>query len=92
MIPWKDIETTARFGINPIICIKGNLHSIWGLNLYQLDVPTLIDAVSYMDAAYKQYPALRGSFLAIDMFATRVIESVPDDSTAYAYRSAVSRL
>lgn len=92
MIPWKDIETSARFGIDPIECAKGGLHSIWGLNLYQLDLPTLIGSVNYLDAAFAQYPSFRESFLAIDMFASRVIESVPDDSTAYAYRNAVSRL
>ncbi|KAF6223377.1 hypothetical protein HO133_000219 [Letharia lupina] len=92
MIPWKDIETSSKFGIDALACIKGNFHSVWGLNLYQIDVPTLIDAVSYMDTVYAQYPDFREAFLAIDMYASRVIESVPDDATAYPYRNAVARL
>ena len=92
MIPWKDIETTAHFGADPLSCIKGNFHSVWGLNLYQIDVPTLMSALEYMDTVYAQYPVFRASFLAIDMYASRVVESVADDSTAYPYRNAVARL
>ena len=92
MIPWKDIETQSKFGIDALACIKGTYHSVWGLNLYQIDVPTLIDAVEYMDEVYTQYPGFRHAFLAIDMYAPRVTQSVPDDATAYPYRNAVARL
>ena len=92
MIPWKDIETQSKFGIDKYACIKGNYHSVWGLNLYQIDVPTLIDAVDYMAGVYAKYPGFREAFLAIDMYATRVTQSVPDDTTAYPYRNAVARL
>ncbi|KAK3167723.1 hypothetical protein OEA41_010851, partial [Lepraria neglecta] len=92
MIPWKDIETSSKFGVDAIACIKGNFHSVWGLNLYQIDVPTLIAAVNYMDAVYAQHADFRFAFLAIDMYASRVIESIPDDETAYPFRSAVARL
>ena len=92
MIPWKDIETQSRFGVDALACVKGNYHSVWGLNLYQIDVPTLIQAVDYMDEVYTQNPGLRESFLALDMYASRVTQSVPDDATAYPYRNAVARL
>lgn len=92
MIPWKDIQTSSKFGIDALACIKGNFHSVWGLNLYQIDVPTLISAVNYMDTIYAQYPVFHQAFLAIDMYASRVIESVPDDVTAYPYRNATARL
>ena len=92
MIPWKDIETSSKFGIDTFACIKGNFHSVWGLNLYHIDVPTLIDAVNYMDTMYAQNPGFHQTFLAIDMYASRVIESVPDSATAYPYRNATARL
>ena len=92
MIPWKNIETLSKFGTDAFACIKGNFHSVWGLNLYQIDVPTLIEAVNYMDTVYAQYPGFRQTFLAIDMYASRVVESVPDDATAYPYRNAIARL
>lgn len=82
----------SKFGIDRLACIKGNQHSVWGLNLYQIDVPTLVRAVNYMDTVYTTYPGFRQGFLAIDMYATRVTESVPDDATAYPYRNAVARL
>lgn len=92
MIPWKDIETSSRFGVDAIACIKGNFHSVFGLNVYQIDVPTFIDAVNHMDTVYAQYPAFREGFFAIDMIASRVIESVPDNATSYPYRNAVGRM
>ena len=92
MIPWSLIETTSKFGTDAAACIKGNYHSVWGLNLYQIDVPTLSSAVEYMDAMFKANKGFRESFLAIDMYATRVTQSVPDEETAYPYRSAVARL
>ena len=92
MIPWSLIETTSKFGADAYACIKGNYHSVWGLNLYQIDVPTLSSAVEYMDAMFKANEGFRESFLAIDMYATRVTQSVPDEETAYPYRSAVARL
>ncbi|KAL2047408.1 hypothetical protein N7G274_001429 [Stereocaulon virgatum] len=91
MIPWKDIETSSRYGVDAVACIKGNFHSVWGLNLYQIDVPTLIAATNYMDAVYAQHVDFRFAFLAIDMYAPRVIESIPDEETAYPFRSAIAR-
>ena len=92
MIPWKDIETSSKFGIDAVACIKGNFHSVWGLNLYQIDVPTLIAAINYMDVVYAQNADFRFAFLAIDMYAPQVTQSISDDSTAYPYRSAIARL
>ena len=63
-----------------------------GLNLYQIDVPAFVSAVEYMDGVYAEYPDFRESFLAIDLYAERVVQSIPDDATAYPYRNAVSRL
>ena len=92
MMPWKDLETSSRFGTDKYSCIKGNYHSVWGLNLYQIDVPTFVSAVSYMTAMFAKYPAFRESFLAMDMVSPRVTESIPDNSTAYPYRNAIARL
>ncbi|KAI4127675.1 MAG: hypothetical protein LQ347_004503 [Umbilicaria vellea] len=66
-MPWKDIKTSSNFSINALICIKRNFNSVWGLNLYQIDVPTLIDTVNYMDTVYTQYLGFRQLFLAIDI-------------------------
>ena len=92
MIPWKNIETSSRFGVDVVACIKGNHHSVFGLNLYQIDVPTFVSAVRYMSTVYAQYSVFREAILAIDMVSTQVVESVPDDATAYPFRNAVARL
>lgn len=91
-IAWRDIETQSRFGADAFACIKGNFHSVWGLNLYQIDVQTMVNAVEYMHTVFTQHPALHQSFLAIDMYAPRITESVPDEETAYPYRHALARL
>lgn len=92
MVPWKDLETAARFNTSAFACAKGGMHNVWGLNLYQIDVPTLVSAVEYMDRVYAEYPDFREAFLAIDLYADRVTRSVPDDATAYPYRNALARL
>ena len=92
VVPWKDLQTAARFNTSALACRKGGLHDVWGLNLYQIDVPTFVSAVEYMDGVYAEYPDFRASFLAIDLYAGGVIQSIPDDATAYPYRNAVSRL
>lgn len=45
-----------------------------------------------MDAVYAARPAFRQSFLAVDMYAARMTQEVPDEETAYPYRGAVARL
>lgn len=92
MIAWKDIETKSKFDVDRFAGIKGNYHSVWGLNLYQIDVPTLISAIPFMENVYAQYLGFRTTFLAIDMYASRVTQFVPDDAIAYPYRNAVARL
>lgn len=64
----------ADSGADTIACIKRNFHSVWGLNLYQIDVPTLIAAINYMDAVYAQHTDFCIAFLA----HVRVIEPISD--------------
>ena len=92
MIPWKAIERSSRFGVDAVACIKGNHHSVFGLNLYQIDVPSFVSAVNYMENVYAKYPSLRKAILAMDMVSTTVVQSVPDDATAYPYRNAIARM
>lgn len=52
----------------------------------------MVNAVEYMRTVFIQHPALHQSFLAIDMYAPRLTESIPDEKTAYPYRHALARL
>ena len=89
-IPWRDIETQSRYGVDASSCVKGRLHNVYGLNLYQIDVPSLIEVSNYVTGVYAEYPALQFALLAIVKYASRVIESVPDSATAYPYRNTMA--
>ena len=90
--PWKDIETSSRFGVHTVACIKGIHHSVFGLNLYQIDVTSFVSALNYLENVYTQYPGFRDAILAMDMVSTTAVESVLDDATAYPYRNAIARM
>ena len=89
-IPWSDIETQSRYGVDAGSCVKGRLHNVFGLNLYQIDVPSLVEVSNYVTGVYAQYPALEFALLALVKYADRVILEVPDDATAYPYRNTLA--
>ena len=88
-IPWKDIEPVSKFGVDKFACIKGGKHSVYSINLYQIDVPTLVSFTTYLDGVFKQYPGLQRAIWAIVQYPNRVIKSIPDQETAYAWRNTV---
>jgi len=86
-IPWSLLETQGRFGVDAEACIKGTNHNVFGINLYKIDVPNLVEMSNYVDEVFRLYPAFRFALFSLSKYATRVIESVPDDATAYPYRN-----
>ena len=88
-IPWKDIETVAKFGVDKFACIKGFKHSVYSINLYQIDVPILINFTKNLDDVFKQYPGLQQGIWALVQYPDQIIKSVPDQVTAYPWRSTV---
>ena len=90
MIPWKNIETTALFGVDQFACIKGGKHSVYSINLYQIDVSTLVKFTTYIDGVFKANPGLQRAIWGLVQYAGRVINSVPDEATAYAWRKAIA--
>jgi len=89
-IPWKSIEGESRFGVDVYGCAKGRYHSVYGNNLYTIDVATLVAVTNYLDASYKKYVELQNSIFAYVQYGKTVMKSVPDDSAAYAYRNATA--
>lgn len=90
MLPWNELETQSKFAVDAASCVKGREHSTYSVNLYDLDIPTLVDIANYMNATYTEQPALDFAILAIVLYAPRVVQSVPDNATAYAYRNVLS--
>ena len=86
MLPWKALEKAARFGTDAESCIKGQPDSVYSLNLYNIDVPTLTDVFNYIGETLDAQPGLRSTLLAFDKYASRVTRSVPDAETAYPWR------
>lgn len=89
-IPAKDVETSARFGTDALACKKGIMDDVYSLNLYRIDVTTLIDVFNTLEAAYTQQPALQEAILALVMYSTVGPESTPDSASAYPYRHATA--
>lgn len=89
-IPWSHIEPESRFGVDSYGCIKGRSHSVWGNNLYSLDVPTLVDVTNYLDQSYKKYPPLQFSIFAFVQYGTEMMTSVAESTAAFAFRDAVA--
>lgn len=86
-IPWKNIEPQSKFGVDAQSCVKGRMHSVYSVNVYQIDVPTLVSFTNYLSDVFTEYPALRFGVWVIVQYANRVITSVPDDATAYPWRN-----
>lgn len=89
-IPWKDIEPSSKFGIDAQACIKGFKHSVYSINLYQIDVPALTNFTNYVEGVYKTYPGLQRAIWALVQYPNRVAQEVPDDATAYPWRNATA--
>ena len=64
------------------------MHSVYSLNVYRIDVPTLTDFTNYLSDVFVQNPALQFGIWVIVQYAKRVIKSVPDGATAYPFRGA----
>ena len=89
-ILWKDIEPSSKFGINAEASIKRFKHSVYSINLHQLDVPALINFTNYVSGDFTTYPGLQRAVWTLVQYLNRVIKSVPDNATAYAWRNAVA--
>ncbi|KAI1318598.1 FAD binding domain-containing protein [Xylariaceae sp. FL0255] len=87
VLPWNTLVKENRFGVDALACMKGGKHSVYGLNVKEFDVATYVDLVDSFESFHKNNPANVASILVLELFPNRVTQLVPDDATAFPYRS-----
>lgn len=90
MLPWNQLLKQNRFGADAPGCMKGNIHSVYGLNLYSLDVYTYVDVFGSFSEFFSANSDLRVSFFVTEMHPRRVSMQTPADETAFPYRNATA--
>ena len=83
--------STANFGADIFASQKGILADLWGYQLSNLTVPTLVNVYNELIEFLLDNPAIGGSSVwVVEKFGLGVTAKIADDSTAYPWRSAVS--
>jgi hypothetical protein len=89
VVSWNQLVYVANFGGDKYGCVKGSNNSLYGLNLYDISVPTFTNVFGELVDFWDKNPDLRAtSRWETEKFATRVTRSIPDEATAYPYRNA----
>lgn len=87
-LPWNELVTKAGFGIDALLAVKGQPHSIFGANLKNIDSSKWVEIFNRMNNFYASTPAARTSTIALEVFSNEAVAAVPDDATAYPWRDA----
>ncbi|KAF2197103.1 FAD-dependent oxidase [Delitschia confertaspora ATCC 74209] len=87
-LPWNQLTTKSGFGIDSKMAIKGAPHSIFSVNLKEIDVPTWVSIFEKMNAFYATTPAGRTSAACLEIYSNEAMQEVPDESTAYPWRDS----
>ena len=81
----------ANFGADTFASQKGVKADLWGYQLNNLTVPTLISTYTKLINFLLANPAISSSgFWFLEKFGLGVTASIPDDSTAFPWRQSVS--
>ena len=89
-VAWKDAQAVAHFATDKMNCQTGTNYSIYGVNLYSIEVPTMISVFNDFANFFIDYPAFQSSIWVISQFPSAVAKSIPDSSTAYPYRDVTA--
>ncbi|KAK8051166.1 FAD binding domain protein [Apiospora rasikravindrae] len=88
-VAWKDIPDVANGGaIAKYGCTPGKYYIPYSLNLYQVDVPNLVDVVNYMSQAMGADPVLQGTSIVWQQYAQHGFQLRADDTSTFPYRDA----
>lgn len=88
MIPWNRLNRENRFGADEASCVPGINGATYGLNVYDIDVPTYVEVFGMYADFYAQNPNLRLATFFREQFGYSAVRQVPDDNTAYPWRDA----
>ncbi|KAJ6278828.1 hypothetical protein J3E71DRAFT_393846 [Bipolaris maydis] len=91
VVPYNKLVYVANFGGDAFARIKGVRADLWGYQLNDVTVSTLSSTYTKFVNFVLDNPALENSASwLIEKFGLGVTATIPDDSTAYAWRKAVA--
>ncbi|MCJ1397126.1 hypothetical protein MMC11_000318 [Xylographa trunciseda] len=88
-LSYAEISDNAIYGLVARGCIRGVNYTSFGINLYDVDVATLVEVVNYMNTSMSANPVLGISEFTSAQFAPYGFELYADDTSAYPYRNTV---
>ena len=92
-VPWNKLIDTVGFGFTgPEICERGKRHSQWVIGVKKLDADTYTKASGVFQDMITRYPATRESSIDVQLLPTQGILAVPDNVTAYPWRSLIAHV
>lgn len=91
VVPYNKLVYTANFGADVFASTKGVLADLWGHNVNNLTVPTLVSVYTELMNFLLDNPNLSNSgFWLLEKFGLSVTASIQDRCTAYPWRNTVS--
>ena len=93
MVPWNMLIQSAAFGnTGAALCEKGKRLSQWGIGVNQLDARTYRKVADMFQEMIKAYPASIGSVVDVQLLPTQGVLAVPNDATAYPWRTFIAHV
>ncbi|RYC63463.1 hypothetical protein CHU98_g2747 [Xylaria longipes] len=89
-ITWNEISTQATFLLDGPVCEDKQIYDIYGVNLRNLSASTLASNFETLATLFVEQPAARNSTIVLETWPIEAAVTVPDDSTAYPWRDAMT--
>lgn len=92
ILPWNKLVLEAGFGLNAAACVKGQIHSFFGVSINNISAPTQQQIFTDLAQLHSQTPGARGSAIELEFFPTQAVLAVPDAATAYPWRNNIAQV
>ncbi|TVY40550.1 FAD-linked oxidoreductase [Lachnellula occidentalis] len=89
-VPWKDVASSALYGATNQGCAGTGVEYVpYAVNLYQIDVPSMVAVVNFMNKTMAATPDVQTAVVALAQYAPSGFQLHADASSAFPYRDAV---
>jgi len=91
MVAWPNLTASLAFGLDSSSCTTDQYLNVWGLGVYDTDVDTYTTFFNEFAEFSAAHPTYSGSFV-IDRYGSQKVASIPENNTAYPYRTIKSHM
>lgn len=88
VVPWNKLLSVHGFGFDAVVNKKGIVRVIYSANIREFSGSTYYKAFQKMNAFYAAHPDGRNSVLEFEVFPNQASAAVPNEKTAFPWRSA----